>query len=373
MRHESVQSNGFNLIGTGNAIGEFIKPGDQTGVADPLLGPLADNGGPTFTHALLAGSPAINAGDLSAVAGVGGVPEFDQRGTPFGRVFNGRIDIGAFEYQAASDLNLVVDTLVDESDGDYSLGDLSLREAILLTNTYPSLDTIQFAPALAGGTILLTLGELTITDNASIIGLGADQLTLRAYDPTPDLKNGDGSRVFNIDDGNANLLDVSITGVTLTGGDVIGGFQFGGGAILSKEDVTVSECTIRGNSVSKVGGGSDADGGGIFNRGNLTVNASTISGNSASRGGGGGISNGQGILAVTGSMISGNTASFGGGIYNTSGSVTVTGSTISDNSATDSQSQGGGIFRLHAWQPDSNRQHDQRQFGESWRRDQGGR
>ena len=83
------------------------------------------------------------------MAGVGGVPEFDQRGTPFGRVINGRIDIGAFEYQAASDLNLVVDTLVDESDGDYSLGDLSLREAILLANTYPSVDTIHFAPALA--------------------------------------------------------------------------------------------------------------------------------------------------------------------------------------------------------------------------------
>jgi hypothetical protein len=52
---------------------------DLPGV-DPLLGPLASNGGTTQTHALLAGSPAINRGDLNAVAGVGGVPEFDQRG-----------------------------------------------------------------------------------------------------------------------------------------------------------------------------------------------------------------------------------------------------------------------------------------------------
>ena len=74
---------------------------------DPKLGPLADNGGPTLTHALLAGSPAIDAGDPAAVAGVGSVPAFDQRGAPFGRVSTAtqcpaRIDIGAFEIAAAT-------------------------------------------------------------------------------------------------------------------------------------------------------------------------------------------------------------------------------------------------------------------------------
>ena len=122
-------------VGLPDANGNLIG-GPIHGTIDPLLGPLADNGGPTFTHALLAGSPAINAGDLAAVAGVNGVPEFDQRGMPFGRVFNGRIDIGAFEYQEPSDLNLLVDTLVDENDGNYSRGDLSLREAIALANQY---------------------------------------------------------------------------------------------------------------------------------------------------------------------------------------------------------------------------------------------
>ena len=62
---------------------------------DPLLGPLQDNGGPTFTHALLAGSPAIDAGDPAFV----GPPDYDQRGIGFPRVVNGRIDIGAFEVQ----------------------------------------------------------------------------------------------------------------------------------------------------------------------------------------------------------------------------------------------------------------------------------
>jgi hypothetical protein len=76
----------------GNLIGGITQ-------IDPMLAPLALNGGPTKTHALLPGSPAINMGDLAATAGVGGVPPFDQRGVPFTRVHGGRIDIGAFELQ----------------------------------------------------------------------------------------------------------------------------------------------------------------------------------------------------------------------------------------------------------------------------------
>ena len=64
-----------------------------------MLGPLANNGGPTLTHALLPGSPAINAGDPAAMAGLDGIPLYDQRGEGFDRVAGGRIDIGAFEVQ----------------------------------------------------------------------------------------------------------------------------------------------------------------------------------------------------------------------------------------------------------------------------------
>jgi hypothetical protein len=66
---------------------------------DPMLAPLADYGGPTKTHALLPGSPAINMGDPDAVPGMNGVPLFDQRGEPFSRVHGGRIDMGALESQ----------------------------------------------------------------------------------------------------------------------------------------------------------------------------------------------------------------------------------------------------------------------------------
>jgi hypothetical protein len=60
---------------------------------------------------LLAGSPAINAGDANAQAGVDGVPVHDQRGAPFTRVFGGRIDMGAFESQP-------VDVLLGDYNGD---------------------------------------------------------------------------------------------------------------------------------------------------------------------------------------------------------------------------------------------------------------
>ncbi len=94
-------------IGSPDANGNLIGDGRQSGhgVIDPRLGPLTDNGGVTPTHALLPGSPAIDMGDPTAMAGVDGVPAFDQRGEPYSRVVNGRMDMGAFERGIAGDAN----------------------------------------------------------------------------------------------------------------------------------------------------------------------------------------------------------------------------------------------------------------------------
>jgi hypothetical protein len=86
-------------IGTPDGNGNLIG-GAGLGLIDPLLGPLAENGGPTRTHALLPGSAAIDAGDPAAIANRNGVGEFDQRGIPHSRVAIGRIDIGAYEVPA---------------------------------------------------------------------------------------------------------------------------------------------------------------------------------------------------------------------------------------------------------------------------------
>jgi CSLREA domain-containing protein len=363
--HESGLTGSSANPGIGNVIG---TTNDGEIPIDPLLGPLADNGGfvlpdgsRILTHALLAGSPAINAGDLNAVAGAGGVPEYDQRGEPFGRIVGGRMDIGAFEYQTPTDLKLLVDTLVDESDGDYSRGDLSLREAIELANAAKFagvVDTIRFDPALwAAGpaTILLTRGELKVTDSLTIDGPGAELLTIDASgnDPTPEVNNGDGSRVFNIDDGIfSSFLNGSIIGMALTGADT-SSLQ-DGGAIFARAHLSILACRISGNAAIQHGGGIRV----LF--GELTMSESTIWGNSARVGGGisgtyvtvtdseifdnvatergGGIRGG--IVRVDRSTISGNTANSGGGIYGDR-SVTVEGCTISNNSAIQ---DGGGIY-----------------------------
>jgi hypothetical protein len=84
-------SGSYDLIGTGGSGG--LRNGDngnKVGVANPGLAPLANNGGPTRTMALLPGSPAIGAGTAGA-----GIPTTDQRGEP--RI--GRVDIGAFQSQ----------------------------------------------------------------------------------------------------------------------------------------------------------------------------------------------------------------------------------------------------------------------------------
>jgi hypothetical protein len=89
----TITSHGYNLSSDDGG-GYLTGPGDQINT-DPILGPLQDNGGPTFTHRPFPGSLAIDAGDPNFTP----PPFYDQRGPGFDRVVNGRIDIGSFEVQ----------------------------------------------------------------------------------------------------------------------------------------------------------------------------------------------------------------------------------------------------------------------------------
>ena len=85
---------GHNLTGNSSDCNFQSTTGDLVGTGaepiDAMLGSLEDNGGLTLTHALLDGSPAIDAGDDSQAA------ETDQRGIP--RTLGAASDIGAFEF-----------------------------------------------------------------------------------------------------------------------------------------------------------------------------------------------------------------------------------------------------------------------------------
>ncbi len=86
---------GHNL--SSDASCEFTNSGSLNNT-DPKLGPLANNGGPTLTMALLPGSPAIDAGDNAAA------PATDQRGIP--RPVGSFSDIGAYEFTAVLQIGL---------------------------------------------------------------------------------------------------------------------------------------------------------------------------------------------------------------------------------------------------------------------------
>src|SRR5438105_15409294 len=81
-----IESTGHNLDSDGSC---FLTATGDLPKRDPLLGPLADNGGPSETQALLPGSPAIDAGAAD------GCPQHDQRG--IARPQGAGCDMGAYE------------------------------------------------------------------------------------------------------------------------------------------------------------------------------------------------------------------------------------------------------------------------------------
>jgi CSLREA domain-containing protein len=126
-----LTSQGYNLIGNNTGCTGTVGPGDKVGSAAspiaPGLAPLANNGGASFTHSLLASSPGHNAGSPAPPGGSGDAcAATDQRGVP--RPQGGRCDMGSFE--AAECFNAVAnrvgtpgnDVLIGTSGPDVFLG-----------------------------------------------------------------------------------------------------------------------------------------------------------------------------------------------------------------------------------------------------------
>jgi hypothetical protein len=147
----TLTSQGYNLIGNGT--GATITPAqstDQIGTSsspiDPMLGPLQANGGPTFTQALLSGSPARDKGDSSGSS-------TDQRGftRPIDNPFipnaagGDGSDIGAFEVQAgltAKSLNISTRARVQTGDNVMIAGFIitgNVPKQVILRGLGPSL------------------------------------------------------------------------------------------------------------------------------------------------------------------------------------------------------------------------------------------
>ncbi len=314
--------------------------GNLTGV-NPGLSPLQNNGGPTFTQGLPAGSPAIDAGGNSGCAAP------DQRGKPRPKDGNNDgsalCDIGAYEFQPLV-VNNTSDT-VDASPGNSlcatAANACTLRAAIQEANAIPLADLIL----LPAGTYNLTLvdadennaarGDLDITASLTLLGAGAATTIIKGNNLDRALTNFD--RVFEIRN---TLTTVTLAGVTIRDGNATD--AFGGGGILNSGTLILNNSTVTSNTVSV---SVNAKGGGIGNTGVLTVNNSLVSGNSAIGGGGGLLNSGSGAVTLNNSTVSGNAVgsfSSGGGILNSDSASTLTlnNSVVSGNQA---DSKGGGI------------------------------
>jgi CSLREA domain-containing protein len=162
----TINSGGYNLVGDTTDCGGTVGT-DITG-QDPLLGPLANNGGDTETHALLARSPAIDAANPSGCTDVDGASLItDQRGQS--RAYDGNgdstvaCDIGAVETQP--DI-MVLDNGVIISD-DTGRADFGLtREGSPITKTFTISNT--------GGYTLTLTEPITVPAGFSVANSFAD-------------------------------------------------------------------------------------------------------------------------------------------------------------------------------------------------------
>jgi CSLREA domain-containing protein len=260
-------------------------PGDRINT-DPLLGPLQDNGGPTQTHALLQGSPAINAGNSSLAT--------DQRGVA--RPQGSADDIGAFELfnSAQGGPNFVVTNLSDAGDGVCSTADCSLRQAVAAANSNVNVSVISFRSGLTG-TIQLT-SHLTISTAININGPASQRITVRGNGVAGfvlfAVNAGQSAQISNLtfSNGNAgfdNNGTLSLSRCTL---------RDNGGGVFNEQTATLTNCTLSGN------------GNGVFNTGTVNLEHCTLSSNST------GISNNAGIVNLRNSIVVANTTNISGNL-----------------------------------------------------------
>jgi hypothetical protein len=361
------------------------------------LGGLANNGGPTQTMALTAGSSAIHAGLDTTQAPY--KLTTDQRGDPvnFPRKVGFAVDVGAFQYHPLN-LSFLVTGLGDDS-GMATTGhagtpadpipESDLRHAIADANADGGTETITFDPKLfAGGPQTITLStagdntagpsDFGIPANITIVGpSGNNGLTLAN-------KSSVTQRLFYI----SSTGSLTLENLTLTGGKAQGGNSFRGGgaagmggAIFNQGSLQLLQSTLTGNTAQggqgntyfggpegggglggagKAGAGGGPNGGatgqyggnGLFGGGGGSgtglpgggSNGVGYGGNGGF-GGGGGFGNGNGGFGGGGAFygnggfgggtggLGGGGAGMGGAIFNAAGSVTITNSTLASNAA----------------------------------------
>ncbi|AVH68999.1 DUF4347 domain-containing protein [Nostoc sp. 'Lobaria pulmonaria (5183) cyanobiont'] len=380
----SVADFGNNLIGDNTGSTNFTTStlvGTIASPIDPKIGPLQNNGGATFTHALLADSPAINAGNNSLVpVGV----STDQRGAGFDRLSSVAIDIGSYEVHPTiitppdnpdplvpTIRIIATDNTADENSGDTSIyrisrsnssgaltvnfsanGNASIADYNLSVGSNPVIDN---SIVIADGQSYV---DITLTPVNDIQAEAAENLTLSlAADSAYQIDNVDYIATVAIaandfvvtntnDSGDGSLRQAILNANAFAGADTI---TFAGvfsdatpdiitltsGKLTITDDITLlgtgaANLIVSGNNASGVfeisGTGTDASIDGL-----KIANANDPFG--------GILLNNNTSLNLTQSIVSDGRGTVGG-IFN-KGTLSLTSSTVSSNRGS---SLGGGIF-----------------------------
>jgi hypothetical protein len=385
--HNLVGSADSNLSGIGNGTAGNLV-GTLAAPIDPRLGPLGDNGGPTFTHAVLPDSLARGAGDVGSAA------DTDQRGLP--RVVGGEIDLGSFQTQTAvaepqvvsSDPGGILDQPVDHvrltfnhpmDPASFSADGFSLTGpdgAIPLTGVtaVPSTNDQQFdvtfasqdqpgeyaltvdpavrdvhgnplASPFVGRLILpgLTGCILTVNSTADTANPTDPYLTLRlaiALVNLPSLPDGLSPEIraqlsgpLHANGSDTIVFDPAVVTrpITLSGTQLE--LSQSGRTTRVTIDGGEAGVTVDGNDASRV---FQVDAGVWATFDHLTILHGRVNGQP-----GGGIWNAGGTLLVSDTTIQANSAGDGAGIANTRGTLTVSDSALVSNSGSGSA---GGLY-----------------------------
>ncbi len=261
-------ANSFNLIGENGDAGGFPVAGNivLAGSIDTVLGPLADNGGPTFTHALTFGSPAIDTADPAFAA----PPDTDQRG--FQRVFGGGLDIGAFESRGFA-LRAAGGTPQQTDIGTPFADDLEaqITDSAGIPLRLPGIGVTFDAPASGAGVTAINQTVATNADGVAVLAVTAN----------------DSAGAFAVSAGAGPLAPVAfaLTNVDPGGGSPGGGGGGGGGG--------------SGGGGSGGGGAPGGGGGGSAGGGGTSGGGGDPGGGPGAGGPGGGASGPGGAIAAT--------------------------------------------------------------------------
>jgi predicted outer membrane repeat protein len=381
-----IANNGPNdcIAGASSATTTLVEDGscNATYSGDPSLQPLADNGGATWTMAVLLGSSAINQGS-NALA-----PATDQRGVA--RPQNGIVDLGAFEAifhvltptagaggaimpgtpQTVSPGSSVTFTVVPSANHDVlDVGVDGVSQGALGSYTFANVTvdhviTAAFAPHTCyatpdSGTTVFGSANAQAVRNALGAVVPNGTVKVAGYCPGVAAQGGTSqtaliTKLVTLSGGytttdwatyapvaNPTTLDAlaggrvifasmaaTLRGFTATNGSLSTPGTAHGGGIYAGGALTLTDLIVRGNTITGTAGGHS--GGGVFGQGAVFAENTTLSNNAAKSGGGGLYA--TGALSLVGGAVENNRGQDGGGIY-ANATLALTGTRVVNNMA----------------------------------------